>query len=112
MVGEWYGKRRDVVLHADGTGIIDTRLDAFGNGLTYSVVVDPATSPVTATIVDVTPYGDIVHPSRHPTVGQTVTLEFQTHPDGALLVVHMYHDGPGMSFCSANEGNNVQGMFY
>jgi hypothetical protein len=58
------------------------------------------------------PYGDNVDPSKHPTVGQMVTLELQTYPDGALLVVHMNHDGPGMSFCSVNEGNNVQRMCY
>jgi hypothetical protein len=114
MVGEWYGKRRDVTLNADGTGVINYRYDRFGNGVTYSVVINSGTSPITATIVDATPNGDF-DLSQYPGVGHTVTLELQRYPDGNLLVVEIVRDEWTLHVCSVDdEGNvpNVQTMCY
>ena len=99
------------VFSADGTGIIDYRQDAFGNGLTYSVMINPGTSPITATIVDVIPYGDI-DLSQYPGVGHTVTMELQSYPDGDLLVVEIYHDEWTLYVCSVDDEDNVQNMCY
>ena len=109
MVGEWYGKRREVTLNADGIGIVELLPDRFGNGLTYAIEVDPDSSPVTATITGVTPHGDA---SGYSEVGDTITLEVQSYPEGDLLVVVISDPSTPLYLCAVGNDTNVQNLCY
>ncbi len=106
MVGIWAGKRRDIEIRADGTGQVHYRPDAFGNGIIWDIVVDPNSVPVTATIVNVSTYGN-VDPADYPAIGDTITFTLERYPDGLVIVATIGTEGRSLNGCPMDADGNV-----